>query len=72
MERPLEDDLHVGAWRKARRSIANGECVEVAPVADAGNVAVRDSTDPDGPILQYSVVSWRTFLTTAKSGTFDI
>jgi Domain of unknown function (DUF397) len=63
------DGLRAAGWRKARRSIGNGECVEVAPVV--GNIAVRDSMNPEGPILQYSAVSWRSFLTAAKKGDFD-
>jgi hypothetical protein len=46
-------------WRKARRSIGNGDCVQVAPVA--GNVMVRDSKNPGGPALSYSARAWRTF-----------
>jgi hypothetical protein len=63
------DGLGAAGWRKSRRSIGNGECVEVAPVAKV--VAVRDSVDPAGPVLRYPVSSWRTFLTEAKLGSFD-
>ncbi|MFD0899764.1 DUF397 domain-containing protein [Actinomadura sediminis] len=35
-------------WRKSKHSTAQGgDCVEVADVL--GNIAVRDSKDPDGP-----------------------
>lgn len=39
------------AWRKSSHSGTSGQsdCVEVANLA--GNVAVRDSKDPDGPRL---------------------
>jgi hypothetical protein len=47
-------------WRKARRSVGNGACVEVAPVN--GQIAVRDSMDPAGCRLQYSVQSWQAFV----------
>jgi len=51
-------------WRKARRSVGNGACVEVAPVN--GQIAVRDSMNPGGRRLQYSAQSWRTFIVTVK------
>jgi Domain of unknown function (DUF397) len=64
-----EDDVHAAAWRKSWRSIGNGECVEVAPLA--GAVGVRDSVNIDGPILRYSVRSWRSFIAATKKGNFD-
>jgi hypothetical protein len=57
------------AWRKATKSGSAG-CVEVAPLADGG-VAVRDSKDPDGPILRYTPVEWDAFLDGARKGEFD-
>jgi hypothetical protein len=63
------DELQVSGWRKARRSVATGECVEVAPVL--GSIVVRDSMNPEGSILQYSAASWHSFLTAAKKGNFD-
>jgi hypothetical protein len=57
-------------WRKALRSVGNGNCVEVAP-ATAG-VVVRDSQDPDGLVLPYSASSWRAFATAARHGHFDL
>ena len=56
-------------WRKATRSIGNGDCVEVAPVN--GQIAVRDSKDPAGPKLRYSAGSWQSFLGAARRGSFD-
>lgn len=64
------DGLYGAGWRKSRRSIGNGECVEIAPVAKA--VAVRDSVDPAGPVLRYPAASWQTFLADAKRGTFNV
>jgi len=52
-------------WRKARRSAGNGACVEVAPVN--GQLAVRDSMNPGGGRLQYSMRSWNTFVSAIKN-----
>jgi hypothetical protein len=51
-------------WRKARRSIGNGDCVEVAS-AD-GTVAFRDSKDPEGPILSYPAGAFLSFADAVK------
>lgn len=56
-------------WRKARRSMGNGNCVETAT---AGlKVVVRDSKDPGGPVLAYSAESWLAFTRKARLGHFD-
>jgi hypothetical protein len=55
-------------WRKARRSIGNGDCVEVASVD--GWVAVRDSKNPDGPVLTYTAAQWRLFLGRCEGAEF--
>lgn len=57
-------------WRKARRSMANGNCVEVRPVD--GVVAVRDSQNPDGDTLAYAAASWRVFTAAVRQGRFDV
>ncbi|MBT2423864.1 DUF397 domain-containing protein [Streptomyces sp. ISL-22] len=46
---------------KSSYSSGNGECVEVARNIP-GAVAVRDSKDADGPILQLTQGSWTAFL----------
>jgi Domain of unknown function (DUF397) len=56
-------------WVKSTRSTSNGNCVEVAGTATG--VAVRDSKDPDGPVLRFSTDAWRGFLDDVRSGTFD-
>lgn len=56
-------DLTKAQWRKSSRS-AGGEgaaCVEVAFID--GEIAVRDSKNPDTGVLAFPAESWRQFLT---------
>jgi hypothetical protein len=46
-------------WRKSTHSLSNGNCVEVG--TGQGTIAVRDSTDPDGPAIDLSPHAWTTF-----------
>lgn len=57
-------------WIKSRHSNAEGNCVEVADLGDAG-IAVRNSRDPDGPALVYTPAEVAAFLAGAKEGEFD-
>ena len=57
-------------WRKAKRSMSNGNCAEIALAA--GAVAMRDSKDPKGPVLRYPEGAWRSFTTDARAGKFDV
>lgn len=65
-----QEEMHRLNWRKAKRSMSNGNCTEVALLA--GTVAVRDSKDPYGPVLRYSAGSWRSFLRETRTGKFDV
>ena len=56
-------------WRKATRSIGNGNCVEVGS-AD-GEVAIRDSQDLTGPMIRYSAGGWQSFVHEVRRGNFD-
>ncbi|MFF4835888.1 DUF397 domain-containing protein [Streptomyces sp. NPDC001315] len=57
-------------WIKSRHSNAEGNCVEVAALTD-GDIAVRNSRDPDGPALVYTPSELAAFLAGAKEGEFD-
>ena len=58
------------AFRKASASATNGCCVEVG--ACACRVLVRDSKDPDGPVLSFTRAEWSAFLAGCKAGEFDL
>ncbi|MCW5252997.1 DUF397 domain-containing protein [Streptomyces sp. SHP 1-2] len=48
-------------WIKSSRSGDNGgNCVEVAP-GFPGVVPIRDSKNPDGPVLVVGAVAWSAF-----------
>lgn len=65
-----EQLVNSASWRKSSRSVGNGACVEIAPAA--GSVAVRDTTDRIGPMLQYTASAWRAFIVETKIGAFDV
>jgi hypothetical protein len=65
----LED--RATAWRKSRRSVHNGACIEVAQAASAQAVMVRDSVDPSGPQVRYPQRAWQSFIADAKRGTLS-
>jgi hypothetical protein len=52
-------DLTTANWRKSSRSSGQANCVEIARVAD--RTAVRDSKNPDGPVLLFGNVDWSAF-----------
>jgi hypothetical protein len=55
---------------KSSYSTVSGECVEVATNVP-GAVAVRDSKDPDGPILRFGAAAWAAFREELVRGAFD-
>ncbi|MGW0823058.1 DUF397 domain-containing protein [Streptomyces sp. NPDC002845] len=63
-------DLGVRGWAKPWSDDAGGACVEVKRLAD-GRVAVRQSTDPDGPALVFTPNEMTSFLTGVKAGEAD-
>jgi hypothetical protein len=55
------------AWRKSRRSGAQGNCVEVRRLI-SGEVAVRDSKRPDGPVLVFSAAAFAMLTANLRNG----
>jgi len=58
MQAPASSERDLN-WRKARRSLNHGACVEVAGKGDG--VRVRDTTNRRGAQVRYSAAAWREF-----------
>ncbi|MFD7712624.1 DUF397 domain-containing protein [Streptomyces sp. NPDC059786] len=63
-------DLGTEGWLKPWSGPTGGACVEVKLLPD-GNVAVRQSRDPEGPALVYSRDEMAAFVAGVKSGRAD-
>jgi hypothetical protein len=64
-------DLTRAIWRKSSYSGTNGgNCVEVARNLP-GIVTVRDSKNPEGPVLVFTPSEWAAFVAGAHDGEFD-
>jgi hypothetical protein len=58
-------------FRKSSFSGAsNPACVEVGFVT--AEVLLRDSKNPDGPVLRFTPREWKAFIAGVKDGQFDI
>jgi hypothetical protein len=58
-------------WRKSSYSNgAGGMCVEAAQLP-GGEVAVRNSRSPHGPVVTFTALEWEAFLLGAKDAEFD-
>ena len=58
------------SWLKSKHSNPSGNCVEVACLP-TGEIAVRNSRFPTGPVLLYTQAEIAAFLQGAKDGEFD-
>ncbi|MEU8887445.1 DUF397 domain-containing protein [Streptomyces sp. NPDC048442] len=59
--KPSADSTSILTWIKSSYSSNEGpECVEVA--ATPGTVHIRDSKDPQGPLLAFGHSEWSAFL----------
>ena len=62
-------DDHVGSWQRSTRCQSNS-CVEVGQ-AGQGDIGLRNSTDPTGPILMFPRDEFAEFIRAVKAGDFD-
>lgn len=62
-------DFSSARWRKARASDSQNACVEVA--YRDGVIGMRDSKDPEGPVLRFTPEEWAAFLSGVHAGEFD-
>lgn len=66
----LSAQLRQVTWQKSRYSNSQGSCVEMG-LLPGGDIAVRNSRDPDGPALIYTQAEIQALLRGAKEGDFD-
>ena len=71
-EREIGTSTIGSAWIKSSYSgPTGGNCAEVAFLAD-GQVAMRNSRHPDGPVLVFTRAEWDAFLSGASDGEFGV
>jgi hypothetical protein len=65
------DQLQGARWQKSSFSgNGNNNCVEMAALP-TGEIAVRNSRDPDGPTLIYTRAEFEALIRGARNGDFD-
>ncbi|MEU8006469.1 DUF397 domain-containing protein [Catellatospora sp. NPDC049111] len=55
------------SWRKSKRCDTTA-CIEVAMIDS--NIALRDSKNPEGPVLQFTREEWDAFVAGVEAGDF--
>ena len=60
-------------WKKAKKSSFEGNCVEVARVRRGYRdvFLVRNSREPQGPVLEFTETEFAAFKDGVRSGDFD-
>ena len=68
----MEFDRSAVRWVKSSASggTDNAQCVETTSIKE-GEILVRNSRDPEGPILAFTKAEWVAFIIGAKAGEFD-
>jgi hypothetical protein len=54
-------------WRRSRRCVGDGHCVELSSAGSGSQVRMRNSTAPE-TVLTFGAGAWRTFLDAVKAG----
>jgi len=67
--RPAGDEV-ITPWIKSSYSDTGANCVEVARTA-SGMVAVRDSKEPKGGVLTFTVEAWGMFMADVCDGSWE-
>jgi hypothetical protein len=57
-------------WVKSSASFSNSNCVQAARLPD-GDIGVRHSRHPDGPVLRFTPTEWNAFVAGAANGEFS-
>ena len=63
--------MKTNVWIKSTRSGDSGACTMCMRLED-GSTAVKDSKDPDGPVLTFTAMEWDAFIRGVKAGEFDL
>ncbi len=70
MHLALTENYETVRWRKSTASNPSGNCVELAELA-GGDVALRNSRFPAGPVLVGTRAAVAAFVRAARNGEFD-
>ncbi|MBV9381742.1 MAG: DUF397 domain-containing protein [Streptosporangiaceae bacterium] len=64
-------NIYETSWKKSSYSAANGNCIEVAHLANR-SIGVRDSKNASIPPLSFTATGWQVFVGAVKRGQLDL
>jgi len=67
---PMTNDISKD-WYKSSFCTSSANCVETRMHTD-GSVDIRNSRDPQGPVVSFTKDEWTAFLSGVRSGEFDL